>query len=187
MYLWFTSQPEREQETCPLLQSCSLVELTRPNRYLLNQASGPYLSTPKVQSQIALSCIRYLNSSRIFLSEPDYPKAAAQVIKGFHDFFPYAYEFWFEHLSSVAELDDDGSKLREIEDTIEKLWLLFRKQAPIYGDIPPVEGPESVPADESIMNPRLLSLSGPIREYIFFKHDKLNTGQRVCKLLGMHL
>jgi hypothetical protein len=128
-----------------------------------------------------------LNSSKIFLSEPDYPKAAAQVIKGFHDFFPYAYEFWFEHLSSVAEIVDDGDKLREIKDAIEKLWLHFRKQVPIHSDIPPVEGPDHIPADESNVNPRLLSLPGPIREYIIFKHDKLNTGQRVCKLLGMYI
>jgi hypothetical protein len=127
-----------------------------------------------------------LSSSGIFLSEPDSLKAAAQVIKGFHDFFPYAYEFWFEHLSAVTELVDDGSKLRDIEDAMEKLWLLFRKQSSTHGDIPLVEGPDSVPADESIVNPRLLSLPGPIREYILFKHDKLNTGQRVCKLLGMH-
>jgi hypothetical protein len=118
-----------------------------------------------------------LNSSGIFLSEPDSLKAAAQVIKGFHDFFPYAYEFWFEHLSAVTELVDDGSKLRDIEDAMEKLWLLFRKQSSTHGDIPLVEGPDSVPADESIVNPRLLSLPGPIREYILFKHDKLNTGQ----------
>jgi hypothetical protein len=128
-----------------------------------------------------------LNSSRIFLSEPDYPKVAAQVIKGFHDFFPYAYEFWFEHLSSLAEFVDDGAELREIIDATEKLWLLFRKQVPIHGDIPPVEEPDSIPADASIVKSRLLSLSGPIREYILFKHDKPNTGQRICKLLGMHL
>ncbi len=113
--------------------------------------------------------------------------AAAQVIKGFHDFFPYAYEFWFEHLSAVAELVDDGTNLREIEDAMGKLWLLFLKESRKHSDIPPVKGPDSVAANESTVNPRLLSFPGPIREYILFKHDKLNTGQRVCKLLGMYL
>jgi hypothetical protein len=112
--------------------------------------------------------------------------AAAQVIKGFHDFFPYAYEFWFEHLSAVSELDEDGVKLRDIENAMEQLWLLFLKQAPIHRDIPPVKCPDSAPADDSAVSPRLLSFPGPIREYILFKHDKLNTEQRVCKLLGMY-
>ena len=126
-----------------------------------------------------------MNTSRIFLSEPDYPKAAAQVIKGFHDFFPYAYEFWFEHLSSVANLVENEANLHEIKDTVEKLWLLFRKEVPIHGDTILVKGPESAPPDESVINPRLLSLPGPIREYIFFKHDKLDQGQVVCQPLGM--
>jgi hypothetical protein len=131
-----------------------------------------------------------LNSSKIFLSEPDFPEAAAQVIRGFHDLFPYAYEFWLEHLSSAVELADGGTELREIKHAMEKFWLVFRKQVPLHSDVPPVEGPDSGPADEpstSIGSPRLLNLSGPIREYIIFKNDRSTKGQRVCNLLGMQL
>jgi hypothetical protein len=110
-----------------------------------------------------------------------------QVIKGVHDFFPYAYEFWFDHMSSVVELVDENFNLSYIKDTMENLWILFKKNSTLNTENAALEDPEASPADVSAINPKLLEFPGPIQQYIIFKHDKLSQVQRVCKPLGKRI
>lgn len=128
--------------------------------------------------------MRYLKTSTVVLSLDDRPLAAAQIIKGFHDFFSYAHQFWCEHLSQVAVLGKEEAASDEIQGMSRALWALFKKDTFLEGPSR-TEASGSPPSDGTSMDPGLLSLLGPMKDYLFFKRDGIYPEQALCKPLGM--
>ncbi|OQU94466.1 NACHT domain-containing protein [Cladophialophora immunda] len=67
--------------------------------YLLHKHSGPYLDRQECHLSITQSCIRYLITCEPFTVEPLAPRTCADIVKGFHDIFPYVDQFWPMHLT----------------------------------------------------------------------------------------
>ncbi|OAP57410.1 hypothetical protein AYL99_08148 [Fonsecaea erecta] len=68
-------------------------------RFLLHEHSGPYLHRQKIHLSITQSCIRYLITCTPFTMESLTLRVKADVVKGFHDIFPYVDQFWTMHLT----------------------------------------------------------------------------------------
>jgi hypothetical protein len=105
--------------------SYNLSNRTNPDasRYILHEASGPFLFYNRAHYDLAFSCLNYMNSSICFL-DPAFSEIALKirVLKGFHGLHHYANEFWFQHLLQYAKREDpvededlDGS-LEEIQE-----------------------------------------------------------------------
>jgi hypothetical protein len=74
-------------------------------RYILHQASGPFLKYVKARYDIAFACITYLNTTHYF-RDPNTSEDSLrlQVVKGFHGLYHYASNFWLKHLLQYAKV-----------------------------------------------------------------------------------
>ncbi|KAK1463675.1 NACHT domain-containing protein [Colletotrichum cuscutae] len=145
----------------------SLVHFTA-RTYLLSKHSGPFVSPAKAQTEIALSCLRYLSTSMSFVSLAC-PLPVTEVIKGYHDLFPYAHEFWFDHLSSSVHIASERD-LQRLRDKTMTVWESFKK---VKSSNEVVET-ETLNFDEDAdahLAP-LFNFLGPARKYHIFKNRK---------------
>ncbi|KAK1458952.1 NACHT domain-containing protein [Colletotrichum melonis] len=145
----------------------SLVHFTA-RTYLLSKHSGPFVSPAKAQTEIALSCLRYLSTSMSFVSLAC-PPPVTEVIKGYHDLFPYAHEFWFDHLSSSVHIASERD-LQRLRDKTMTVWASFKK---VKSSNEVVET-EALNFDEDAdahLAP-LFNFLGPARKYHIFKNRK---------------
>ncbi|KAI3317050.1 hypothetical protein HD806DRAFT_516144 [Xylariaceae sp. AK1471] len=169
----------------------SLVHFTARS-YLLNKASGPYLSETQVQSDFARACVKYLHTSTIFLSEIDSRRAAAEIVKGYHNLFPYAQEFWIEHLTSFlwrAEAEAQSEHRLKISDLLHK----FQRDT----DSPTVhhlgvDSPSSSPGTtQHQTTPKIASNKASVfdkfpevvHNYVLFTNSMANQAQKDCRTL----
>jgi hypothetical protein len=101
----------------------------KKTRYILHQASGPFLSYAHAHYDIAFSCVTYLNTSSCFHG-PNAPvdDLRVSVAKGFHGLHPYANEFWFQHLLQYAKCNVDiDSPHYPLEAGLEELLAFWKK------------------------------------------------------------
>ena len=98
--------------------STVLLELT-PGRYLLHRMSGPYISRFEVDADVTSACLRYLLTCGPSFTSVNPASNHDQIIKGFHDIFPYVYEFWHHHLQNYSEAlrtqTDDEKRMRKVQ------------------------------------------------------------------------
>jgi hypothetical protein len=169
------------------------------SRYLVSPTSGPYLSAPSVHADIALSCLRYLRTSKIFLAEAKSKEAAVQILKGFHDLFPYAHEFWIEHLllSLPAEVARTGDH-RKIKGLLAEMSSFQKNPSQVLSQLDstldlcsPTPPTPTTPTETATATgadcDRLAKLSDcpePVRNYILFRNGSLDKGLKSCKELG---
>lgn len=95
------------------------------HRYILHNASGPFLKYHQAHYNLAFSCMNYLISSECFLNESiTLNERALRVLKGFHGLHQYANEFWFRHLLQYAKFGIvvDEDRLEELLDEIRVFW-----------------------------------------------------------------
>ncbi|KAK5056694.1 hypothetical protein LTR84_012226 [Exophiala bonariae] len=93
-----TSKPlieEKDDQTVVLVHFSA-------REYLLSKRSGPYLPAWSTNARITASSLRYLSTCAVFLANHDGHDAKFQVLKGFHDLFPYVHEFWIQHCFAVT-------------------------------------------------------------------------------------
>lgn len=101
-------------------------------RYILHQASGPFLSYVHAHYDIAFACITYLNTSSCFHDRSvSVDDLRIQVAKGFHGLHPYANEFWLQHLFQYTKCGANlDSPHYSLESGLEELLLAFWKMQP---------------------------------------------------------
>ncbi|KAL0782609.1 hypothetical protein CaCOL14_000515 [Colletotrichum acutatum] len=145
----------------------SLVHFTA-RTYLLSKQSGPFVSPAKAQTEIALSCLRYISTSMSFVSLAC-PLPVTEVIKGYHDLFPYAHEFWFDHLSSSVHIGSE-TDLQRLRDKTMTIWALFKK-VKSSNEVVETETRNSDADADALLAP-LFNFLGPAREYHIFKNRK---------------
>jgi hypothetical protein len=94
-------------------------------RYILHEASGPFLFYNRAHYDLAFSCISYMNTSICFI-DPSYSEETLKirVLKGFHGLHHYANEFWFQHLLQYAKREDpvEDEDLDEPLEEIQEFW-----------------------------------------------------------------
>lgn len=93
-------------------------------RYLLHQLSGPYISYFRVQADLTIACLRYLLTCSPIFSGALSASAFCHIVKGFHDIFPYVYEFGHDHLLKYSEAlrtqSDDEKRVETVEELLSK-------------------------------------------------------------------
>jgi hypothetical protein len=156
-------------------------------RYLLSKLSGPFVVPGKAQSQIAFSCMRYLKTAQVFISQPHQQVVAAQVIKGFHEFFSYAHEFWFDHLSmAAAGLSGDEEHTQALQLTSAAFWDAFKKKPREQSGANSDPTEESQPTETTPeIHSEVISLCPFVRDFVIFKHQSVNLEKKDCHPLGM--
>jgi len=138
--------------------------------------------------------MRYLKTAKVFVGQPDQLRAACEIIKGLHDYFPYAQEFWLEHLSAAAEVANDETPDQEIKAMSEELATLFLKEKQQHPppprdasdpDQPPSleDGIHAPDGDVSHLHPTLVSLARPLQGLLNFRYPQ-SQRQRRCENLG---
>lgn len=130
--------------------------------------------------------MRYLKTAKVFVGHVDHRRAAFEIIKGFHDYFPYAQEFWLDHLSAAAETANDETPEREIEAMCEALATLFLKEQ--QQDLSLCNNPEQSPSfdsgviasdeDVSHLHPKLISLARPLRGLLNYRYTESQTQRK---------
>ncbi|KAJ8131632.1 hypothetical protein O1611_g1993 [Lasiodiplodia mahajangana] len=143
--------------------------------------SGPYLSQLQIQSDLTRVCVRYLQTSTIFLPEFESGCAAIQIIQGLHNLFPYAYEFWIEHASSWKETpgDQSGEDLQRLLPGLLRHFERNNAAEVPNADSKEIPGPNPVVAGASPFSefPYL------VRSYIAFKYNSHGQDSKSCKTL----
>ncbi|KAI8631011.1 hypothetical protein F5Y19DRAFT_483660 [Xylariaceae sp. FL1651] len=148
--------------------------------YLLSKSSGPYLNEVHIQYDLTRVCVRYLQTSTIFLSEVENESAAIQIIQGLHTLFPYAYDFWVDHASSWIEMTGDQSEAPQ--RLLTGLIKRFKKnnEAEILG----LDNEKESEPDEAIVEEsRFSQFPQLIRRFIAFKYSGRGKYSKDCKTL----
>jgi len=126
----FIIQPRSEIQPLKLSN-----EDTNPSiRYILHEASGPFLSYVHSHYDISLSCITYLNTSA-YLYNPETSEDDQRlcVAKGFHGLHPYANEYWLQHLIQYAKGNQDlDYSEHQLETGLEELLQFWKKPPGSY-------------------------------------------------------
>ncbi|KAK1728199.1 uncharacterized protein BDZ83DRAFT_649044 [Colletotrichum acutatum] len=97
------------------------------------------------------------------------PLPVTEVIKGYHDLFPYAHEFWFDHLSSSVHIGSE-TDLQRLRDKTMTIWALFKK-VKSSNEVVETETRNSDADADALLAP-LFNFLGPAREYHIFKNRK---------------
>jgi hypothetical protein len=101
-------------------------------RYILNQASGPFLSELTAHCNITISCISYLSTSLSLIDPGCTPEEIRIcVLQGYHSLHHYADKFWIDHLLQYFKLR--GEFENPILVALEKL-LPFQEYSVLQGN-----------------------------------------------------
>lgn len=120
-------------------------------------------------------------------------KAAAQIIKGFHDLFPYVHEFWIEHLRKSLLAEEDSKAYLETITRLVSNFSVFRRTACLEPSqelfslnddaVSPSEiEAGSIPSETSNGLPS--DLPEPLPHYLKFRAGGSETEQKLCTQLG---
>ncbi|KAL9622931.1 MAG: hypothetical protein Q9160_002649 [Pyrenula sp. 1 TL-2023] len=192
-------KPLIEEQTAGLM---SLVHFS-VKEYLTSDSSGPYLSAAEIHLDINLACMRYFQTSRIFLSQTGDRKLEVQIIKGFHDLFPYAHEYWVEHLRESLLKKETSEKYLDIITRLISRSSIFQKACPAHSTTPQAElcpepSQELVSLDDDVPVTELstsdiknsphnglpFELPQPLSNYFRFRAGGSATAQKLCTELG---
>ncbi|KIW10370.1 hypothetical protein PV08_11332 [Exophiala spinifera] len=124
-------------EMCkPLLEehgdhSVTLVHFST-REYFLHEYSGPYLPRQQIHLSITQACIRYLMTCQPFTSESLTGQTRTEIVKGFHDIYPYVNQFWANHLVECFRdvptivSDEDSRAKKEVYSLLIALLQSFQ-------------------------------------------------------------
>ena len=88
--------------------------------------SGPFISHFRVQADLTIASMRYLlNRSPIFSGAVSV-STFCDIVKGFHDIFPYVYEFGHDHFLKYSEALRTRSGEEKRIETVEALLSTFQ-------------------------------------------------------------
>ncbi|OAL28588.1 hypothetical protein AYO22_02782 [Fonsecaea multimorphosa] len=104
-------------------------------RYLLHEHSGPYLDRQQIHLSFTQSCIRYLITCQPFTVQPLALGTRADIVKGFHDIFPYVDQFWTMHLTESFRAVSDSLPEEHVHSRqkIQHLLLTLLRVFQTYG------------------------------------------------------
>lgn len=137
-----------------------------------------------------------MRTTKIFLSKSDSTHAAIQIIKGFHDLFSYAYEFWITHLSSSVADDTSTVYLDQAQFLVLNLLQVFQKDhgADNNPGINEERGSSHLTTTWSgsglcdvSLDKMLMLFPETIRYYILARNGSLHIKQGLRKPLGVYL
>lgn len=86
--------------------------------------SGPYISHLNAHADMTIASLRYLLACSPLIAEEASASTYCHIIKGFHDIFPYVYEFWHNHLIKYFEAltaqPADEKRAKTVQDLLSK-------------------------------------------------------------------
>lgn len=83
--------------------------------------SGPYISHLNAHADMIIASLRYLLTCSPLTAGVASASSYCQIIKGFHDIFPYVYEYWLNHLIKYIEALNTQPADEKLVKTIQDL------------------------------------------------------------------
>ncbi|KAJ9633047.1 hypothetical protein H2204_007437 [Knufia peltigerae] len=144
----------------------------------------------KIQFSITQVCLRYLMTCQPFSVEPLTHQTRADIVKGFHDIFPYINQFWTNHLVECLRAEpttiseEDGCAKKEIHQLLVDLLQSFQING--YDGSNQVDGSPSVTGPMYRQVLTLEDLPRPVLHHLDSKKRKQATrdGANANTLLG---
>lgn len=87
--------------------------------------SGPYISHLNAHADMIIASLRYLLTCSPLIVGVASASTYCQIIKGFHDIFPYVYEFWHNHLIKYIEALNTQLADEKLVKTVQDLLKNF--------------------------------------------------------------
>ncbi|KAF0325302.1 hypothetical protein GQ607_007336, partial [Colletotrichum asianum] len=103
------------------------------------------------------------------------------IIRGYHDLFPYAHDFWFDHLTTSV-CNSPEKDLGRLREKAMGMWNSFNKVV----SEPEVaqSGPETLEKNADPQLARLFNFLGPAKEYYIFKNGESEGSRKLLRPLN---